>query len=506
MKFIMSLIFFIGFISFNACDLLRFSKFEVISWTPGGGYHHNPEEIIISLSFSRDPDKESVERNFSLTGDGNRIKGNFFWNGKKMIFSPLSALDVNTGYSINLSADAHDTGGLSMDEVFYADFTTRPDNERPVLVSFFPAMYQEVSDPRAEIILNFSMPVNLKTLYENIFFNPSMPGLWRLEDEGKTAVFTPAEPWVKTSRYEFNISATLKNYKGMELGNDFKSVFSTKTDHEIPYLLYAQRISKNGEINELKTGGGYTGAEHTLTENFDLEKDDKIIFVFSEPVDSNTVKNSVYTDNGPNFFMETISGFHSEIIFKLENYNYGSRFTLRIKPGIKDISDNESAAEYIYYFYSNGGYSKPPELIGFRMPMSPGNKEDQKLAYYGIDSLFSIIPITNENYPSGENINTWIELYFSAAEGASVDLFSVMELFRVETSNNVITFSPRYVKSGNFTVLEPHAGLEDLQRIEISGYLINSTFFGIVNFIIAAGLKDDIGNKNENSFRISVIK
>jgi len=506
MKYLISLVIFFCIVFFSACDLLRFSKFEVISWTPGGGYHQNPEKIIVSLSFSGDPDRASVERNFSLMGDGNRIRGNFIWAGKKLIFSPLSALDENKNYSINLSADAHDKDGLSMDEAFYAAFSTRPGNERPVLVSYFPAMYQEISDPRAEIILNFSIPLNLKTLYENISFNPSMTGIWRLEDEAKTAVFTPAEPWIKTSRYEINISSLLTDNKGMELGGDFKSVFSAKTDYESPYLLCALLISKDGKISELKTGGGYIGAENTLIENSGLEKDDKIIFVFSEPVDSATVKNSINIDSGPNLIMETLSGFHTEIIFRLEKIIYESRFSLKIKQGIKDNSDNESVIEYVYNFYADGKHSKPPELIGLRMPMSPGNAEDPKLAYFGIDSLFNIIHIKNENYPTGESISTWIELYFAAADGALIDLFSVMELFRVETSNNVITFSPRYVKSNNFSIAKPHEGLENLQRVEISGYLINSTYFGIINFIINAGLRDNIGNKNENSFRISLVK
>ena len=507
MKFKFCILLFIGVFFFSACDLLRFSKFEVISWTPGGGYHHDPEKIIISLSFSRDPDRLSVERNFSLTGDGSRIRGNFSWEGRKMIFSPFSNLAENTDYIINLTADARDTGGLSMDDVFNCDFTTRMGKERPALVSFFPAMYQEIDDPGINIILAFSLPVQLKTLYENVSFSPSMTGLWSLDNEGKTAVFTPSEQWIQNNRYEMNISFSLTDNKGTETGNDFKSVFTIGIDHEVPRLLSARRITKNGDVYELTAGFVYNGAEYSLIENPDWEKDDKISLIFSKPVDSGSVKNLTSIDDGPNLIMETTSGFHTEIIFRFENpAAYESRLTLKIKQGIKDSAENESDEEYNYKIFANGKFSKPPELKGLRMPLAPGNKNDHQLKFFGIDSLFNIINITDENYPSGESISTWIELYFSAAEDAFIDLFSVMGLFRIETSNNVITFSPRRVKSDNFTIPEPQDGYENLRRVEISGNLVNSTYFGIINFIVTAGLKDTYGNINENSFRISLIK
>jgi hypothetical protein len=492
---------------YNSCDILRLSQFKVEAWTPGNGYHSEPEKIIISLSFSHDPDRSSIEKNFSLTGEGNRIKGNFFWENKKLIFSPLTPLEINTDYNINLSADAHDTEGLSMDEAFNCNFTTRPDNVRPILISCSPAMYAEVNDLRTKIMLEFSAPVPTKTLYDNISFNPSMSGFWFLENEGKLAVFTPVEPWMQKSRYEMRLSSSLTGVNGMNIGNEFLSIFTTETDHEIPYLVNSCRITNNDELILLATDKGYLGAAESPVENMDWEKDDKILLVFSEPVDSVTVKNYFSAEDGPSLIMETTPGFNTEYIFRFENAPvYESRFTLRIKSGIRDNTGNESKEEYIFRVFVNGKFSKPPELFGIRIPMSPGNETEQNPEIYTVDSLFEIIPITNEDYPSGESVKTWIELYFITAENVEIDLFSIMELFRIETTNNVITFSPQQVKNTDFTITEPHSEWENLQRIEINGNLINSTNFGIIIFQITAGLRDSLGNRNEKSFRISLTK
>jgi len=492
---------------FASCDLLRFSRFEVVSWTPGDGYHFEPEKITVSLEFSHDPDTASVEKNFSLTGNGNRVRGTILWNERKMIFTPLTPLEKNTDFAVSISADAYSTKGLSMDEGFYGDFTTRPDNARPVLRSCYPEMYGEAGDPRTEVRLAFSIPVPLNALYDNVSFSPSMTGSWRLEDGGKLAVFTPAEPWTHNNRYEIRCSASLSDNNGMNTGNDFISVFTIGTDHEAPYLLYAGKIAKDGVVAELTRDRGYAGAAELPVENHGWEKDDRLYLVFSEPVDGLLLKNYLVAENAPGLVMETSPNYNTEFTFKFDSIPvYESRFAFKIKPGINDISGNESKEEYVYRIFANGKFSKPPELAGIRMPMAPNSDTDLEFFCAETDSIFELIPIKNEYYPSSEKIQTWIELYFTTAEGALVDPFSLMEHFRIETSNNVISFSPRLVKQTGFSVPEPQQGWENFERLEITGIIENSINFGIINFIIGSGLRDNLGNKNDRKFVISVIK
>jgi hypothetical protein len=493
-------------ICFFSCDILRSSPFEVTSWTPGEGYHSSPEDLIVSLNFSLEPDRDSVERRFSLNGDGGRVKGKFLWEGVKVTFVPLTPLEKNNDYFLTLSAEAHDTNGLSMDTAFECGFTTRPGAGRPFLVSFSPSMYEETDDFRTEVRLGFSLPVPLSALYDNVSFSPSMAGVWRLEEGGKLAIFTPSVPWTKNKRYEIRCSTSLTDNNGMNAGNDFKSVFITGTDKETPFLLKASRITKDGGFVPLDPDtAGFTSAAEQFTENQGWEKEDRLLLVFSKPVDAVSVKNSLSVEDASSVFMETAPGYDTEFIFCFETAPaYESRFVFKLKSGITDNAGNESKDEYIYRIYANGESSKPPCLLGIRMAMSP--RDDSDLVSFVADEIFSEFPITDENYPSETGVKTWIELYFNTARGASIDIFSVMELFRIETSNNVLTFSPRRIKAENFTIPKPSSGWEDFERVEITGILTNSVYFGIVNFQIGSGLKDSLGNKNEKLFRISTIK
>lgn len=470
--------------------------------------HPETEKINISLNFSHDPDRASVERHFSLTSDSSKVKGIFIWEGKKLTFTPITPLEKNNDYTLIISAEAHDTNGLSMDTAFEKSFSTKPETERPVLLSFYPEMYSEVDDPRTEVRLYFSVPVPLNTLYENVSFTPSMTGFWKPEDSGKTAIFTPSEKWTHNTRYELHLSSSLTDNNGINIRDNFVSIFTIGEDREVPCLLYSGRILKDNSIVTLKPDMcGYSGAAELIIENEGWEKDDKLLLVFSKPVDSLSVKNCVSVDDASGLIMETSGGFETEIIFRFESKPaYESRFTFRLKEGVKDSAGNESKDENIYRIFANGEFSKPPSLAGIRLPMAPDSKPDQELVFYGNDSLFDLIPITDEHYPSNKEINTWIELYFTTANGASVEPFSLMELFKIETSNNVLAFSPRQVKTKDFTVHQPQAGCENLERIEIAGILTNSINFGVVNFQISAGLKDNFGNSNEKLLRISLIK
>jgi hypothetical protein len=80
-----------------------------------------------------------------------------------------------------------------------------------------------------------------------------------------------------------------------------------------------------------------------------------------------------------------------------------------------------------------------------------------------------------------------------------------MGLFRIETSSNAQGFSPRSVEGASWT-MPPHPGWEQYQRLVIQGYFTNTVNSGIVHIVIAPGLTDTGGNRNEKAFRISLLK
>ncbi|MDR2134760.1 MAG: hypothetical protein LBP27_06595, partial [Treponema sp.] len=371
-----------------------------------------------------------------------------------------------------------------------------------------------------EVSLVFSRPVALVSLREQVSFSPSMNGSWRLEGDGSAAVFTPAEPWAYGRRCEIRVSASLQGINGMDMGRDFTSVFTRGADREKPFLTGAWRLSENGGKNPLAgevSAGASLAAEPfagpetagTLPENSGWEKGDRLVLEFSEPVDSLSVKNCLGADGAPGIVMETLPGFSAGTVFRFESRPaFESRFFFRLNPGVKDAAGNESAEKYSFIIFADGIFSRPPSLAGVRIPLAPASAADPKLTSYAAEDIFADLPVTNgaDRYPYSTARATWIELYFDTAPGAEMDILSVMECFRIDTSNNVLVFSPRTVTDRDFTVAEPEPRWKDRRRLEIRGFLTNTTSSGVVNIEMAPGLRDSLGNRSENKFIISLLK
>jgi hypothetical protein len=489
---------------FCACDILRDSSFEVIYWSPGEGYH-GAEALDVSAAFSRGPDRASVERYFSLTADGNRVRGSFRWEGSRVFFLPDAPLEANRDYVLSIGEEVRDTGGLSMDRKFEAAFTTRPAGPRPEITGVDPPAGGILTGLRAPLRVFFAGPVPLSSLQDHVTLNPAAGGSWSTGDGDKTWAFTPSEKWTPGQRYELEVAASLTGPTGLSMGKEFFSTFTAGPTGEKPRLLAAFRLDGEEEepLEEERAGN--------FTENSGWEKDSRLKLVFSTPVDLVSLGGRLVTEGGPSLTLETGGLFSAGAVFRLdEKPAWQSRFLIRLRAGVLDGEGLESADEHLYRIHADGKQSVPPRLRGIRLPMAPGRSPPgaQEPVDYSIDDLFADLPLgpDSDRFPFSVEVPLWIELYFDIAGGAEADPLSVMALFRVETTNNALSFSPRSLETENFTLAEPVAGWETCNRVEIRGLLTNTVNSGIVSFIVGEGLEDSLGNRSGELFRISLLK
>jgi hypothetical protein len=489
---------------FCACDILRDSPFEVIYWSPGTGYHETAA-LEVSAAFSHGPDRASVERYFSLTADGDRVWGSFRWKGNRVFFLPNAPLEANRDYALSIGAEARDTRGLSMDRKFEAAFTTRPAASRPEITGVDPPAGGILTGLRAPLRIFFAGPVPLSSLQDHVTLNPAAAGSWSTGDEGKTWEFTPLEKWTPGQCYELEVSASLTGPTGLSMGKEFFSTFTAGPAGEKSRLLAAFRLDgEKEELLEEETAGNFT-------ENSGWEKDSRLKLVFSAPVDLVSLGGRLVTEGGPSPVPETGGLFSAEAVFSLnEKPAWQGRFLIRLNAGILDEAGSESVDGHLYRIYADGKHSVPPRLRGIRLPMAPGRSppEAQEPVNYSIGNLFADLPLEpgGDRFPFSVEVPLWIELYFDTAADAKVDPLSVMALFRVDTTNNALSFSPRSLETENFTLAEPRAGWEACDRVEIRGLLTNTVNSGVVSFIVGSGLEDSLGNKSGELFRISLLK
>jgi hypothetical protein len=329
-----------------------------------------------------------------------------------------------------------------------------------------------------------------------------MGGSWAVAEN--TAVFTPVEMWQAGQRYELRVNASFSGEANFSMGNDFTSVFTMGEDLEKPYLRAAYACEKDQSRRELTAE-----IPGPFYENSSWEKDTTLILVFSEPVDSASVYSSLGAEGAPSVDLESAPGVAAEHVFSFrERPAWQAHFLFRLQAGVRDAAGNESDGIIVFRVCADGPFSKPPSLVGMRIPMAPGKPEgEQEIAVYTINDIFKGLPLENRegSYIFEEETPIWIDLYFDTASGAEPDLFSLMDIFRVDATNNAVYFSPAAILNDNFSA-PVHPVWEHHQRVEVRGILINRINSGTVSFIIGAGLSDTLENHSDTVFRISLLK
>ncbi|MDR1177304.1 MAG: Ig-like domain-containing protein [Spirochaetaceae bacterium] len=498
-----------------ACDLLRESPFEVIAWNPGNGFFPGFSETSIYFVFSHEADHISVERAFTLTEDGRAVTGYFSWDGKRCIFSPASPFRQNREYRVTILQDAMDTKGLSMDGHFEGCFYTREDGNRPELVSVDPPYDGVMNGERGTLTLEFSEPVDSLSLVQELSLSPSMTGFWSLDAEGREAKFTPLEPWRHNTLYQLRLSGNFLSVLGISMGSEFSSRFRTGLDTEPPRLEKASALDmEETELFEL---------ERDPSENSLWEGSYRLGLVFSESIDSASLKSRIAVHGGPALIMESPPGYGNSFVFRLDGKpEYGSRFSVSIAAGLADMAGNVSAEEYLFRIHANGPLSKPPSLVGLRLPLKPGDSPgglsgpgDEQLGpgdaepkAYSVNDLFADLPLKGDaaHYTFDTGIPSWIELYFDTAPGGEINLFSLMDLFRIESTNSALSFSPRSVVQDAFTWAHPHDPWSAYTRVEIRGLMVNHPAQGVIRFIVGSGLEDSLENRTAEAFELPLVK
>jgi hypothetical protein len=491
-----------------SCDLLRTSLFEVVSWTPGAGYYTDVQNIAISFRFSHDPDKRSVEHSLSITANGSTVHGELYWDEKTVYFRPFAPLEANKEYAITILSDACDTSGLSMDDNFEVSFFTRPEGNRPRVISILPADDEIIFDQRMPIVITFSEPVDAITCREFITMSPSMIGSWAVDSGGTAVTFTPSDIWKMGTMYYVTVPDDFTSSAGISTGKEFKNRFIVGDDKTAPELTAVYAIDDSGAIifTLVEDSSGGTGTENAGWESFY-----SLRFDFSEPVSTDTVKNNLTVVSASGLELRSAPGFQDFIIFSFsERPAYLSRFDLKIEIGIEDQSGNKSIKNHVYRFFANGVNSMPPALIGIRLPLAPGesNPDDWDAAVYAVGDLFADLPIDDgiTKYTFDTPVSTWIELYFDTAPGAGLDLFSIMDLFSIRSTNTALSFSCLTVKDSGFSWTNPHSEWSAYTRVEIQGRLTNYGSSGVVTIQVGNGVLDTHGNRNDNNIQLVLLK
>jgi hypothetical protein len=517
---------------FVSCDILRQSPFEVVSWSPGMGYKSETQPSEISFMFSHDCNRESVQKAFLFTEDGVSKEGDFFWDGKKLVWNPTSPPQKNKNYKVTISADAENAKGVSLDEQFEAVWTTRPDGARPEIISVTPSNAAQISNRNVHVEILFSVPVKLQTFVDNVSFTPARSGLWTLEASLTRADFQPYEAWAACTEYKISVSNSFESAAGKTIAKEWNSYFYVSGDNTPPVLQSAVALLPDGNPALKPDGREYLLEENMpAADNFvneDWESEYKIALTFSEPVRINSVQNSFSIEPSVSFTAEADTLFSDTVVLRFsQKLQYGEHYILSLGKNVSDENGNTLETASRWKLFVNGKCSKPPVFKGFAMPQSPVirdgtssvNKASPPMVFTAADNL--TLPgynIDSDEYLINEATGTWIVLFFDMAHDANINLFSLMEKFGFSSTNGAVSWTSKTMTQtrNDFVWAETADYFTDADwmqlwnnsfAVEIKGTLRNDPVAqGLVTVSIGSGLLDSLGNETGETQQFILIK
>ncbi|WP_427501178.1 Ig-like domain-containing protein [Methylomonas sp. MED-D] len=313
---------------------------QLLSITPNDGamdvYGNNP----IVLTFSESLNQSTVSNNVGLFVNGDVVRPSISYSADSRTVTLNYNLPASALVTVLLTDDIKDLSGNRLADTVKV-FTTAAANDtgRPSIATALPGngAYNVLS--KNKIVLYSNEALKASSLAGALHVSQNgvlITGNLQLIGDGRTLVYTPAQPWAKDARIEVFLDSTAQDLSGNAL-NSFYTSFRTEEDPatKTPYVL------------ALNTDDGIT-----------LPLNPAIELQFNEALDPATVDNSRFVLRNYYYGAEiptTVSLLKGNRVVRLVpnaalQANQG--YQIGIRAGVKDASGAESTynSDYLWYF------------------------------------------------------------------------------------------------------------------------------------------------------------
>jgi hypothetical protein len=351
---------FILFILLTGCDALTdFRRPEIISVNPA----HNSRQIspgsVITVDFSKPMDTVKCNNEFSLNGESGKVEGTFFWENDdtRMVFTPRNDLPPAGRFVLRVTENAEDKKGNDLKNEFLSDFFVSGENTAPYILSFTPAANSTGNSPVTPVVITFSEPVSLNSIYKGISITPSVQGVFswnRGESDSDEITFTPLYGFSYGVTYTVTMSDSIPDLNGNRLRDNLVFNFTTGDDFVKPELSVSQDRGQTGVLN----------FSEALVNN-GAEKDRMLIILFSEIINTDNLRSAVSITPAVGYFIssEVSNGRTTAYINFTENLLSEEIYTLKINSGITDLQMNPLVHDYRFVFVTDGVNSIAPSVL-----------------------------------------------------------------------------------------------------------------------------------------------
>ena len=188
----------------------------------------------IMVKFSNSVDMLSIAKSVALEEDESRIALTFGFMDDVVFIYPKNGIRSNYDYMLIISNEAEDVNACSLGKNFVYSFSTRPEKDRPSVVSMTPVNESRVLNDIDEIEIGFSESINRETFEKSFSITPSFDYSIMYKDSDTKVVVKAKSEIPSNKEYVIKINSTLEDLYRNTLPEDFTAVIYYKQDSSVP--------------------------------------------------------------------------------------------------------------------------------------------------------------------------------------------------------------------------------------------------------------------------------
>ncbi len=309
----------------------------------------------VAATFSKTMDASTITTaTFTLKRGTVSVPGFVSYTGKTATYVPLYNLDPNSTYSAVITTGAMDLAGNSLLTDYSWSFTTGSAIVvTPPTVSSTDPVNDEINVAlNQQLSATFSKAMDATTITASTFtlLHGTTPVSGFVSYFGTTAIFTPTENLLSSTKYTATITTGVKDLTGNTLVNNYVWSFTTGTSP----VIVPPTVSSTDPVN--------------AATNVALNK--QIAATFSKTMNASTITTGTFTlKQGTT----SVSGFVSysgttAIFVPANNLSASTEYTATITTGAKDLTGNALTKDYVWTFTTGAAPVIIPPTVSSTAP------------------------------------------------------------------------------------------------------------------------------------------
>lgn len=342
MRFIKNCLFIISLLIFTEVFLLScfFVSFEDLS------VECNISETIeyfnedyICVIFSIAPNHIEFEDSIQLSQGLSTVICDFEWEDNTCRICPREKWTYGSIYSFIVNKELTMNDGRVYNVNIYRTFYYGQ-NEKYLKLLNCSIINNSIVSYTDNIVFTFNNPVDILSMKDKLSILPSISYKLNFSENNKVVTVIPSENWKTNTYYTWELNE-VKSNEQYPLDKKYTGAFYSPSDIVQPKLVSIHPVLVDSSSKTWRR-------EKTIS---DLYVHESLGFVFSEPIDFETVKNSItFTPSLSGTFIQSDEDGKEYIYSIQKNWNSETEYQIKISTSLKDKNKIPLYEEYQKFF------------------------------------------------------------------------------------------------------------------------------------------------------------